>query len=318
MEKPLISFIIAYHELPVRMLCECIDSILALSLRSFEREIIIVDDGSATTPLNELLRYGENILYIRQSNKGLGEARNTGIRMATGNYLQFVDSDDLLLQTPYEHCIDIVRFSHPEMVVFNFTTTSTNSRADYSDSPLQSGSNYMRHHNIHGVAWGYLFSRSILGDLRFTPGIWHEDEEFTPLLLLRAEQVCVTDAQAYFYRQRTGSIMTNSHIRNRIKRLNDAASIILRLNTHADTLPTEDKSALQRRVAQLTMDYLYNIIRRTGSRHYLERKMEMLRDNGLFPLPDHDYTTKYIWFRRMTNSHSGISLLMRLIPMMKN
>ena len=62
------------------------------------------------------------------------------------------------------------------------------------------------------------------------------------------------------------------------------------------------------------MDYLYNVILQTGSRHYLERKMEELRRLGLFPLPDRDYTTKYVWFRRMTNSPMGISLLMRLIP----
>lgn len=61
------------------------------------------------------------------------------------------------------------------------------------------------------------------------------------------------------------------------------------------------------------MDYLYNIIRLTGSRHYLERKMGLLRKEGLFPLPDRNYTTKYTWFRRMTNSSLGISLLMRVV-----
>ena len=65
------------------------------------------------------------------------------------------------------------------------------------------------------------------------------------------------------------------------------------------------------------MDYLYNIIRLTGSRHYLERKMEILRKEGLFPLPDKDYTAKYTWFRRLSNSPTGISLLMRIIPLMK-
>ena len=44
--QPIVSFIITYYNLPIQMLCECIDSILALSLRSFEREIIVIDDGS--------------------------------------------------------------------------------------------------------------------------------------------------------------------------------------------------------------------------------------------------------------------------------
>lgn len=313
MEAPLVSFIITTFELPSRLLCECIDSILALSLRHAEREIIIVDDGSESSPMAELMKYGSDIIYIRQPHQGLSVARNTGIRMSTATYIQFVDGDDRLLQAPYEHCIDLLRFNTPEMVVFDFAG-QTSEIVDYTDSELQSGSDYMRRHNIHGSACGYLFRRSILGDLCFTPGIWHEDEEFTPQLLLRAERVLVTDAGAYLYQRRQGSIITDNHIRQKIRRLDDAKGIIRRLSLLTDRLPVDDRTALQRRVAQLTMDYLYNVILQTGSRHYLERKMEELRRLGLFPLPDRDYTTKYVWFRRMTNSPMGISLLMRLIP----
>ena len=93
--------------------------------------------------------------------------------------------------------------------------------------------------------------------------------------------------------------------------------VLLRLNTMADRLPTNDKTALQRRVAQLTMDYLYNIIQQTKSRRYLDSKIAELSKIGLFPLPDKDYTTKYTWFRRLTNSPKGISLLMHIIPLTK-
>ena len=100
--KPLISFIITYYNLPVEMLYECIDSILALSLRTDEREIIVVDDGSDSSPINELMRYGDDIIYVRQKNQGLSAARNKGIDVATGSYFQFVDADDQLIQHPYE------------------------------------------------------------------------------------------------------------------------------------------------------------------------------------------------------------------------
>jgi hypothetical protein len=171
----------------------------------------------------------------------------------------------------------------------------------------------MRRQNIRGSACGYLFSRSILGDLRFTPGIYNEDEEFTPQLLLRAETIRLTDAQAYNYRQRPDSIINGKTIRQRLKRLEDTRSIICRLSTIADRQPVDSRTALQRRVAQLTMDYLYNIILLTDSRHYLERKMAQLRQKGLFPLPDRDYTTKYSWFRRLSNTSPGISVLMRVV-----
>ena len=65
MEKPLISFIVTYYNLPLEMLCECIESILSLSLRPYEREIIIVDDGSNSCPMNALMKYGSDILYLR-------------------------------------------------------------------------------------------------------------------------------------------------------------------------------------------------------------------------------------------------------------
>lgn len=316
MEKPLVSFILTYYDLPVEMLCECIDSILALSLQPYEREVIVVDDGSESSPMNDLMKYGDDIIYVRQQNQGLSGARNTGIQMATGEYLQFVDGDDMLAKAPYEHCLDIIRQNRPEMVIFDFTKTSPENKP-YKDSPLQSGSDYMRHQNIRGTACGYLLRRSILGDLRFTQGIYHEDEEFTPQLILRAETVCVTDAEAYLYRERPNSIITDNRLRKVIKRLEDQKGVICHLNTMADHLPTNDKTAMQRRVAQLTMDYLYNIIQQTQSRHYLDRKIAELRKIGLFPLPDKDYTIKYKWFRRLTNSPKGISLLMRIILLTK-
>ena len=316
MEKPLVSFILTYYNLPVEILCECIDSILTLSLQPQKREVIVIDDGSESSPMNDLMKYGDDIIYVRQQNQGLSGARNTGIQMATGEYLQFVDGDDMLAKAPYEHCLDIIRKNHPEMVIFDFTKSSPKNNS-YKDSPLQSGSDYMRHQNIRGTACGYLLRRSILGDLRFTPGIYHEDEEFTPQLILRAETICVTNAEAYLYRVRPNSIITDQHIRKKIKKINDMKGVLLRLNTIADRLPTNDKTAMQRRVAQLTMDYLYNIIQQMKSRHYLERKIEELREIGLFPLPDRDYTTKYKWFRHLTNSSKGISLLMRIIPLTK-
>ena len=312
--KPLISFILTYYNLPVDMLCMCIDSILALSLQGDERQIIVVDDGSDKSPVNALMGYGDDITYIRQRNQGLSQARNTGIQMATGNYLQFVDADDCLLKDAYEHCLKIAKTRNPEMVVFDFTTIVAKPK-DFKDLPPQSGNHYMRHHNIHGTACGYLFKRSVLGDLRFTAGIYHEDEEFTPLLMLRAENIIVTTALAYLYQQRSGSITHHKSTQNQQKRLSDLKGIIQRLHNTADRMPVDDKTALQRRVAQLTMDYIYQVVYQTRSRQQLETEISNLTRSGLFPLPDVAYTSKYIWFRRLSNTSAGRALLMRIIPL---
>lgn len=314
---PLVTFIIAYYNLPVEMLCECLDSILALTLSREDRQIIVVDDGSDHSPLGALSQYLDDIVYLRQPNAGLSEARNSGIQMAQGQYIQFVDADDLLLQSPYEHCLDIVRFKQPDIVMFDFTDGNDyDDSATFNTEDLKSGTEYLSQQNLQATAWGYLFKRSMMGNLRFTPGIFHEDEEFTPQLLLRAESVLATDAKAYYYRHRPHSITTEEDKRNVVKRISDKLLVIRKLHRMADTMPTEERLALNRRVAQLTMDYIYNIIIQTRDRQFLNRKLEQLRQEGLFPLPDRDYTTKYKWFRRLTNSSIGLSLLMNVLPMM--
>ena len=313
--QPLVSFIITYYELPASMLRECIDSILALKLNAEEREIILVDDGSALTPLPTLGDVANQLTYIRQQNQGLSGARNTGLKIASGKYIQFVDADDSLVAGHYDHCLDIARFHQPDVVMFSFSSEQVKTLA-YHDEETTSGAEHMRKHNIRGSACGYLFRQNILGSLRFTPGIVHEDEEFTPLLLLRAETLITTDAKAYFYRQRQQSITTTKGPRIQLKRLNDMKDIIGRLHQHASTLPHNERLALQRRVAQLTMDYIYKVVVDTRSKSYLKHRLGELSRKGLFPLPDQDYTTKYKWFRRMTSTDAGLNVLLRLLPLM--
>ena len=316
--QPLISFIIPVYNVPAAMLRECLDSILALSLRPFEREIIIVDDGSEASPLADLGTVADDVVYIRQRNAGVSVARNVGLRMATGRFIQFVDGDDLLLQAPYEHVLDQLRYQpHCDMVLFDFAKTRDVPLL-YDDHGPMAGGEMLRRENIHGSVWGYAFSRSILGSLRFTPGVsYGEDEEFTPQLLLRSECAIRTTAQAYYYRERTTSATGMGTTRSNLQRLNDTKGVILRLKKLADRMPTADRVAMQRRTAQLTMDYIYNVIVMTRSSHYLERKIGELSKAGLFPLPNRGYTTKYTWFRRMTNSRVGRAMLLRTLPLME-
>lgn len=316
MEKPLISFIITYYNEPLDLLSYCINCITLLSPTSDRREIIVVDDGSDESPVETLKQFGDSITYIRQRHMGLSEARNRGLQMATGEYIQFIDADDFLNIHPYEYCLNTAETKNPEMIVFEFCSTFTTiDDSNIKEQPSQSGSYYMRHNNIHGSACGYLFKRSILGDLRFTPGIYHEDEEFTPMLLLRAEDVIVTDAKAYCYYDRPDSITNSSDTNEQQKRLNDFKDILKRLHIAADRMPIDDKTALQRRVAQLTMDYIYQVIRQTRSRKQLESEIKELTRLSLFPLPNQAYTTKYTWFRRMSATSVGRALLMGIIPL---
>ena len=316
-QKKLISFIIPAYNVPVEMLRACIDSIRGLSLRQFEREIIVVDDGSDESPIAALGALADDIVYLRQKNQGVAVARNMGLKIAEADFIQFIDADDVLLRTPYEHVVDMVRYGKADMVMFDFCE-KPDKKTTYKDEGPVPGTTLMRKQNIHGAVWSLLFHRSMLGTLRFTPGIaYGEDEEFTAQLMLRAERVVTTTARAYCYRQRPASAINRKDMRSRLQRLSDAKEVLFSLHQKCYTLPPEERVAIQRRTAQLTMDYIYNVIMLTRSRHYLNRQLNELRRKGLFPLPDRDYTTKYKWFRRMTNSEIGLRMLMRLLPMME-
>ena len=317
--QPLVSFIVTCYNLPTDMLCECIDSILKLNLQSAEREIIVVDDGSDQSPMNDLLKYGDDIIYVRQKNGGVSVARNTAMDMAKGQFIQIVDGDDCLLTVPYEQCLDLIRKNgDADVVMFDFTHQNSQESNPSANLRKKSGPDLLRTENIQGAACCCLFRQAVRGHLAFTPGIaYGEDEEFTPQLLIRAETVYVTDAKAYFYRERETSAVHQKDEACIQKRLSDTKEVILHLSQLADTRPQSDKVALQRRVAQLTMDYIYNTILLTRSEEKLNETLEDLRKDGLFPLPDHPYSTKYTWFRRLSNNTLGRKMLLRALPLMK-
>ena len=76
-----------------------------------------------------------------------------------------------------------------------------------------------------------------------------------------------------------------------------------------DKLPKAERAAMERRIAQLSMDYLYNTARLTHSYSHLNDACERLRRRGLFPLPDKKYTRKYSLFRKMSKNAIGRRLI---------
>lgn len=316
-QTPLISFIVTTYNLPIKYLIECLKSILQLSLSPKEREIILIDDGSDISPIKELLDYQDDIVYLRQQNQGLSMARNQGLQIATGKFIQFVDGDDYLLPASYEYCLNLLRHHNPDIVHFHFThdKTTANAAYKYTYTAPVSGSKYLYTNNLRAAAWSYIFRTSIQNGLRFTPGILHEDEEFTPLLFLQAKSVITTDAKAYFYRKREDSITHKSDDkRHNSKRLADLELVIFHLQEKANQLPETECVALRRRIAQLTMDYLYNTIVLTQSSRHLEDTIQRLYAKGLFPLPKKKYTKKYQLFCKAINSKIGRKLMVLTLP----
>jgi glycosyltransferase involved in cell wall biosynthesis len=90
--QPLVSVVIPTYNC-AEFICEALDSVLA---QTYPRlEIIVVDDGSTDDTRKRVQMYGDRIHYIRKENGGISSARNTGIKMATGEFIALLDADDL-------------------------------------------------------------------------------------------------------------------------------------------------------------------------------------------------------------------------------
>ncbi len=314
---PLVSFIVTTYNLPIGLLRECLDSILALRMTREEREILLVDDGSDVSPWGELEDYREDVEYIRQDNQGLSAARNTGLDHARGKYVQFVDGDDGLIKSSYDIVLNKLRkpdtYFDTEIVMFRFSRTKHVPWSVAKGLRLfwyLSEKEYLKKKNLRGAAWGYVVRRDIVGKLRFTPGILHEDEEFTPLLLLSAHYVLFTSLKAYFYREREESIIHSSDRDHVEKRMSDFVGVMLRLR-HVSL--ESDGYLLRRRIHQLTMDYIYNAIRLSGDYEEFVGYMEPLLENGLLPMAIKTYTWKYFLFSIVSMGERGRRLLYRAL-----
>lgn len=332
---PIVSFIITYYCEPLPLLAECLRSVLQVRSLMMQRgmakqdfEIVVVDDGSQLSPLGMLRQMDEDICYIRQTNAGLSAARNTGLAAAHGEYVQFVDADDALL--PHAYC-SLCPQSREEadIILFRFTSEDGRWHEDRADAftdkntppaclagcrRTMSGTQYMLHHNVRASACCYLFRRSMLGRLRFADGLLHEDELFTPLLLLRMHSVSDCPVPAYYYRRRPHSITHTRTACHIARRLNNTETVLHRLRDVANHLRGDDRRALMRRVEQLTTDYIYIMWKVEADRQVRMRRMRQLTADGLLPLPLRSYTLRHWVFSLVLRlPHGPLDVLARAI-----
>ena len=181
----------------------CLDSILNQTHKNIE--VIVVDDGSTDGSRKILHQYtqkDERVLCVFRNKGSVGSARNAGLRIATGDYIQFVDSDDDVLPEMFEKLLRKLKFTRADVVTCRFNH-------DCFRPLLPAGTYYLNKRNdclkfysdffTYNVPWNKLYKRSVITE-NFDETIRiFEDGLFALANFKNIKKVVVTEEKLYNY-----------------------------------------------------------------------------------------------------------------------
>lgn len=198
----------------------CIDSILNQTYKNLE--IILVDDGSPDLSGKICDEYSDNnkqIKVIHKENGGLSDARNTGLLKATGDYIVFVDSDDIIKSTMIEQLYSCIKKYNAKVAMCPFIEVSNDGKEikEFKDGDSfkfigreESLYKYFEGYenaSLYTVAWNKIYKTSLFNNIKFTVGKVHEDEYIIFRIIYEAGGVAYSPNPGYLYRCREDSIM---------------------------------------------------------------------------------------------------------------
>ena len=223
-EEPLISIIVPVYQVEP-YLRDCLDSIVGQSYTNWE--LILIDDGSTDGSgaiCDEYALKDVRIQTLHQENAGLSAARNTGLDNIRGEYIAFIDSDDVLLTEEYLRILyDALTDNDAEISMCNLDRFSRNEELQgiYEEPrsiSIISGKDIFRRGQHRKVYFQYdaaylkLFKKECFDGIRFPVGKYVEYLAISHLLVYPRERIAVVDGVLYGYRYRKNSILrTNSN-----------------------------------------------------------------------------------------------------------
>ena len=273
---------------------KCVESLLAQDLPKEDYEIILVDDGSPDR-CGEICdgyaaRYA-NVKAVHRKNGGLSAARNTGIEVAQGEYVQFVDSDDYLEPNVLKAMVEKMDSDKLDILRFNYQNVNERyevfdpykvckSFVDYRDDVCDGLTFLTERLGFGCYAWQFVIRREILQGCLFKEGIYFEDTEWTPRLLLKAQRVTSTNVMVYNYLMREGSITQSVEEAKKRKVLADKLLLVDSMKSQMQRVG--DKRWFEGMIAQTAI----SIVSYVAANYYSQRKevMKALVEKDIFPL----------------------------------
>ena len=204
---PKVSVIVPIYNVE-KYLEKCINSLLSQTLEDIQ--IILVNDGSKDNSGNIAKEYEKNnkdrVIYVEKENGGLSDARNYGLKYATGDFIDFLDSDDYIEKNAYEEMYNKAIEENADYVECDFIWEFPNKIRVDKQYPYKNKKEMLSF--VRVVAWNKLIKRQLITDnnLEFPKGLRYEDVEFTYKLIPFVNKFAYVNKPFIHYVQREGSI----------------------------------------------------------------------------------------------------------------
>lgn len=219
---PDISVIVPVYNVE-RYLPDCLDSVLGQE--GCTLEVILIDDGSTDRSgliCDQYAAKDSRIKVIHQKNAGAAAAKNVGLRIATGECLSFVDSDDFLEPGAYSYMLAQLCEYDADMIQCAFRNVFPNRSEDIIVLPEFThfeAEEYLPRYTQDwtcGLLWDKLYRRALYDGISFEEGHKIDDEFFTYRGIMNAERILHSPRVVYNYRQRRSGIMRSSESSQKI------------------------------------------------------------------------------------------------------
>ena len=216
-QDSLISIIVPLYNVET-YLPWCLDSIMAQSYQNFE--LFLVDDGSTDDSgaiCDEYASKDERINVIHQKNSGPSIARNTALDLIKGEYLTFIDSDDVVHHRYLEVLLENMQNYGADISAVTFSRVSEYGKlgeADFSGkvatyNPIKAIKRILYQKDLENSAWGKLYKSHLFDNVRFPESIYYEDLAIFYKVYEKAKKIVFEQVGLYGYRKRPSSIMGN-------------------------------------------------------------------------------------------------------------